>query len=200
MYDLWANAPFVERSSVLQWNYTGDALGILHYAVGDAGAFERAIADLPQVLEYELLSVGEDRFYVYIRDATTAALDDLFGPITDGGLVVVPPIRYLEDGSVTFSLFGPDAEIQAAVEAVPSLLDVTVESVGGLGRTVQSAEWALSPRQREAVAAAVDLGYYEVPRTADHEAVARAINCAPSTAAEHLQKAEANLVTTLIEQ
>ena len=26
MYDLWVNAPFVERATALQWNFTGDAL------------------------------------------------------------------------------------------------------------------------------------------------------------------------------
>ena len=53
---------------------------------------------------------------------------------------------------------------------------------------------SLTARQRAAVRAALDLGYYDVPREADHEAVADAIDCAPSTAAEHLRKAEATLL------
>jgi hypothetical protein len=198
MYDVWVNAEFVERSNALQWNFTGDALGILHYAVGDADAFEAAVADIPQVLDYELLEVSDDAFYVYLRDATTDALGELFGPITDSGLVIVPPIRYHEDGTVTFSLFGPDAEIQAAVESVKPLIEVTIEEVGGLEATVAAAETLLSERQRDAVATAVELGYYEVPREASHEDVADAIDCAPSTAAEHLRKAESKLLTTLV--
>jgi hypothetical protein len=197
MYDLWANAPFVERATALQWNFTGDALGILHYAVGDADAFEAAVEGIPEVLGYEIERAGEDAFYVYVRDATTDALGDLFGPITRGGLIVVPPIRYHEDGTVTFSLFGPDAEIGAAVESVPDPVAVTVEEVSGLGATVAAAETLLTERQREAVGAAVELGYYEVPREADHAAVAAAIDCAPSTAAEHLRKAESRVVRSL---
>ena len=199
MYDLWANAPFVERATALQWNFTGDALGILHYAAGDADAFEAAVEEIPEVLGYDVVRAGEGAFYAYVRDATTDALGDLFGPITRGGLVVVPPIRYHEDGTVTLSLFGPDEEIQAAVGSVPDPVDATVEEVGGLAATAATVEARLSERQREAVAAAVDLGYYEVPREASHGDVAAAIDCAPSTAAEHLRKAESKLVTSVFE-
>jgi hypothetical protein len=40
MYGVITEASFVERATALQWNYTGDALGILHYVVGDADALE----------------------------------------------------------------------------------------------------------------------------------------------------------------
>ena len=197
MYDLWANASFVERATALQWNFTGDALGILHYAVGDADAFESAVEEIPEVLDYELARAGENAFYVYVRDATTDELGDLFGPITRGGLVVIPPVRYHEDGTVTFSLFGPDAEIQAAFETVADPVDVTIEEISGLETTAVAAETRLSDRQREALEAAVELGYYEIPREAGHEDVAAALDCAPSTAAEHLRKAESKLVSAI---
>ncbi len=198
MYDVWANAPFVERATALQWNFTGDALGILHYAVGDADAFEAAVEDVPEVLDYEMVRDGEDAFYVYVRDDTTDALGDLFGPITEGGLVVIPPIRYHEDGTVTFALFGPDAEIQAALETVPAPVDVTIEEVGGLGATTAAVETHLSERQREALEAAVELGYYEIPRKVGHADVADVLDCAPSTAAEHLRKAESKVITATL--
>ncbi|WP_433627586.1 helix-turn-helix domain-containing protein [Halomicrococcus sp. NG-SE-24] len=198
MYDVWANASFVERATALQWNFTGDALGILHYAVGDADAFEAAVEEIPEVLGYDIARVGEDAFYVYVRDATTDALGELFGPITQGGLVVVPPIRYHEDGTVTFSLFGPDAEIQAAIETVPGPVDVTIEEIGGLDATAATVETHLSERQREAIETAFELGYYEIPREASHTDIAAAIDCAPSTAAEHLRKAESKLVSSMV--
>ena len=197
MYDLWANAPFVERATALQWNFTGDALGILHYAVGDADAFEAAVEAVPEVLGYDLERTGEEAFYVYVRDATTDALGDLFEPITRGGLIAIPPIRYHEDGTVTFSLFGPDAELQAAIESVPDPIEVTVEEVSGLDATAEAVETLLTERQREAVETAVELGYYEVPREAGHADVAEALGCAPSTAAEHLRKAESRLVSSM---
>jgi predicted DNA binding protein len=48
--------------------------------------------------------------------------------------------------------------------------------------------------QREALAAAAALGYYDQPRGATSEDVADELDCATATAAEHLRKAEATLV------
>ena len=114
----------------------------------------------------------------------------MFGPISSGGLVVVPPIEYESDGTVAFSIFGPEDELQNAVTDISVPVDVTIEAVGGLARTRSAVEARLTERQREAVKTAVDLGYYEIPRTATQEDIAAELNCAPSTAAEHLRKAE----------
>nr|WP_284011073.1 helix-turn-helix domain-containing protein [Halomicroarcula sp. YJ-61-S] len=38
-----------------------------------------------------------------------------------------------------------------------------------------------------------------MPRTATHEAVADALDCAPSTAAEHLRKAESRVLHALFD-
>jgi len=194
MYDVMVNAPYVERGTALQWNFTGDALGILHYIVGDIDAYREAAEETPEVIGYDLVPAGEGTFYAYIRDATTDALQEMFGPITHGGLVVVPPIVYHEDGTVTLSLFGPTDEMQTAIERVPDPVDVTVEEVGGLAGTRPAVNAQVTERQREAVTAALDLGYYEIPREAGHEDVAEAIDCAPSTAAEHLRKAESKVL------
>jgi predicted DNA binding protein len=52
----------------------------------------------------------------------------------------------------------------------------------------------LTPRQREALRVAIDLGYYDRSSQATHTDVAAALGCAPSTASEHLKKGEAALV------
>lgn len=200
MYDVMANAPFVERGTALQWNFTGDALGILHYVEGDADAYAEVAAETPEVLGYDIHRAGEDAFYVYVRDATTEPLRELFGPITTGGLVVVPPIVYHEDGTVTLSVFGPTDELQTALDSIPDPVDVDVEEVSGLSATAAAVETQLSERQREAVETALELGYYDVPREGSHEDVAEAMGCAPSTAAEHLRKAESKVLRSLFER
>lgn len=196
MYGVMTNAPFVERATALQWNFTGDGLGILHWVEGDAEAFEATVADVPEVLDYDLEPVDEASFYVYIRDETTEAVREMFEPLTHGGLIMVPPIVYREDGTVSLSIFGPDDELQAALDLVPPPIEVDVESVSGLSAATPTARGRLSDRQREAVDAAIELGYYEIPREASHEDVADALECAPSTAAEHLRKGESELVRT----
>ncbi|WP_459192196.1 helix-turn-helix domain-containing protein [Halosimplex sp. J119] len=198
VYGIVTTAPFVEWALALQWNNAGEDLGILHYVRGDADAFEEAIADVPVVRGYDIEPAGEGSFYAYISDDTTASVRELFGSLTTGTVVVVPPIRYNEDGSVTISLFGPDDELQSAIGELPDPIEVAVEEVGGLDSAAPAAEAGLTERQREAVVAALDLGYYEVPREASHEVVADALDCAPSTAAEHLRKAESKLLHGLL--
>jgi predicted DNA binding protein len=197
VYDIWANADYIERSRALQWNQSGEVLGIFHYARGDADAFEAAIREIPEVIDYEIARAGDDAFYVYLRDATTTSLQRMFGSLTEGALVIVPPIVYHEDGWVTVSTFGPDERIQDAIERIPDPVEVRIEKVSDLAATRPAVESGLTDRQRRAVEAALDLGYYEIPRTASHEDVAAELDCAPSTAAEHLRKAESAVLESV---
>ena len=194
MYGVMTTAPFVERATALQWNYTGDALGIFHYVVGDADALEAAMQDIPEVIGYDIKRIDERSCYVYVRDATTDSLDEMFAPISSGGLVVVPPIEYQPDGTVTLSIFGPDDELQNAVKNLSAPVDVSIEAVGGLADTTTAVEARLTDRQREVVETAVELGYYDVPRTASQEDIAAELDCAPSTVAEHLRKSESRVL------
>lgn len=196
MYGVLTGSSFVERATALQWNYTGDALGILHHVVGDAEALEAAMREIPEVVGYDVARVDARSFYVYVRDTTTGPLRELFAPVASGGLLVVPPVRYEPDGTVVFSMFGPDAELQAAVTSVPPPVEVNVEAVGGLADTTAALEARLTDRQREVVETAVAVGYYDVPRTASQADVAAELDRAPSTVAEHLRKAESRLMRT----
>lgn len=53
----------------------------------------------------------------------------------------------------------------------------------------------LTDRQREVIQLAYEMGYYEVPRAISTEDVAAELDLDPSTVAEHLQRAERNLLT-----
>ena len=57
-----------------------------------------------------------------------------------------------------------------------------------------SATDALTERQREVVETAYAMGYYDVPRRASSEAVAEEVGLDQSTVAEHLRRAERNLM------
>lgn len=198
MYGVLTSAAFVERSTALQWNATGEELGILHHVVGDIDAFESAAREIEQVIDFELEPAGEGAFYAYIHDELTPASRAMFDHVSYGGLVVVPPMVYHEDGHVSISAFGPADVIQAAIDSLPDTIEVTVRAVGGLTGLPQVTESYLSDRQQAALSAAFELGYYDVPRTASQDDVATELDCAPSTAAEHLRKAEKKVVESVL--
>lgn len=57
---------------------------------------------------------------------------------------------------------------------------------------------ATTPRQREVLKTAFDLGYFDVPRAATTEEVGDALDLDPSTVREHLQRAQRNVFAALL--
>jgi predicted DNA binding protein len=57
---------------------------------------------------------------------------------------------------------------------------------------------ALTDRQQEVLQVAYDLGYYDVPRRSSTAEIASELDVDDSTVAEHLQRAERNLLKTLL--
>lgn len=94
----------------------------------------------------------------------------------------------------SFSFVGPQEAIRETVaeyEAVGMSPDLRkIGSYNGSDRPLDS----LTDRQQEVIENAFDLGYYEVPREASTEVVASELDLDPSTVAEHLQRAERNLL------
>lgn len=199
MFDVLMNAPFVERATALQWNWTGETLGILHFVVGDIDAFDAAAADIDEVIDYELESAGTDAFYAYIYDEMTPTSRAMFEPASYDGLVVVPPVVYDENGTVSMSAFGPADVLQAAIDAQPDFVGAEVRAISGLTGVPQVTRSELSDRQQAALSAGLELGYYAVPREASQADVADALGCAPSTAAEHLRKGESKLIRSVLQ-
>ncbi|RQG89100.1 helix-turn-helix domain-containing protein [Natrarchaeobius halalkaliphilus] len=197
MYDVLLNAAAVDRATAMHWNVSDDELAIMHHVEGDIELFRAQLERIPEVVAYELTPAGEGAFYAYVRDRMTEPLRELFATASRGPLVVVPPLEYA-DGVVSYSVFGPSEAIQTALDRIPDPIDATVTAITGMAAVPGVLESLLSDRQREALEVALSLGYYEIPREASHEDVASEIGCAPSTAAEHLRKAESTVVRSVL--
>lgn len=194
MYRVLSGAPYLHQVIGLHWNVSGDRLGLMVFAIGDAESFRDEVQEIPEVLDFEIVPATDGRFYAYLRNELNELSQKLFGTFTRGSLLVVPPLLYGGDGSVTFSMVGPIDEVQAAIEEVPSPFQVTIGEVSGMDATPDMVETALTPRQREALDVAIDIGYYDLPRQGDYKTIAARMGCSPSTAAEHLRKAESKIL------
>jgi len=58
---------------------------------------------------------------------------------------------------------------------------------------------AVTPRQQEVLETAFDMGYFDVPRDVTTDEIATALDLDPSTVREHLQRAQKNLFTDLLD-
>jgi hypothetical protein len=178
--------------------YADDEHAALFHVAGPAGPYESALADRAGLLEYAIEACPDDTCYLYVRATMTEddrRFADAFG---QPGLIVLTPVEYRSDGSVRVSAVGPAAAVQAAVDAVPGEMGVDIRQVGEYraGRLDERLE--LTPRQFEAVRAAVDVGYYRSPRAAGLEAVAEELGCGTGTAGELLRRAERTVMSNLV--
>jgi HTH DNA binding domain len=71
---------------------------------------------------------------------------------------------------------------------------LSIEDADIRGPFPRSAMGILTPKQREALVAAYQSGYYDIPKRADSADVARALALGKSTTLEHLRKAEKRLL------
>lgn len=196
----------VERAAMVDWNavvYGDDAdeSTVVLRVYGDPDEVHDAFASASIISEFDVSVVAEDCCYVHASSETAPLEGRTAKALTPPGVVAVPPVRYEADGWLSLTLVGDDAAVQDAIDAVPEEAAVDVRRITsqGYGEAADPLD-ALTDRQLDAVLAAVDAGYYDTPRTGDVAEVADALGCAPSTAAEHLRKAESRLLNELVDR
>lgn len=160
--------------------------------------YETALDDVETVREYVLSEHADETFTVYVRESLDAIDRELTAAFDRVGLVTWLPVVYRADGSVRITLIGPGETLQTALEGVPDGVSVDVLEVGAYDSRRVGSRPELTDRQFEAVAAAVDCGYYGDPRAGSVADVADALACAPSTAAEHLRRAERTVMESYL--
>lgn len=203
----------IDRAALLHWNTVLDGTAaagtdsrrsagtntMVFRVRGDPEPFRAKLDARAATVEYSLTDAVDGVFYCCVRDHATDADRNYIEAFARGTLVVVPPVEFNPDGTTDLTLVGTPGDVDAAVSGLPDGLRATVRSVGPYRRRAGPAAPRLTDRQRAAVAAAVDCGYYDSPREGTVEDVADELGIAPGTAAEHLRKAEARVMDRLVD-
>ena len=181
----------IRREELWAWNHLGDTMTALFYVEGDIGPYREAIEAVDTIERFDLTSVGDDAFYTYVeeerRDADLAWMQAFARPT----LIVVPPVEYTSDGDTLFTVVGTADDLQGLLADLPNDITIDVDRVGEYDtRHADGTGPALTDRQREAVTAALDVGYYDRPRRGSLADVADRLDCATGTASELLRRAE----------
>lgn len=165
---------------------------------GDLDAVRAGVESMPGVLGYSVSGEGNGGLvYVHLRP-----------PEAVRRFVELPrrhevffefPVESTRDGRLRVVVVGEtNAVLGRALADVPPDLEVSVERFGAYRERPGSVADLLTERQREVLQAAVDAGYYEVPRRATHRDVAERLGLSVGTVSEHLQKAEARVFGSLL--
>jgi hypothetical protein len=189
-----------EASRLLEYAPPGeDGLGtFLFHVEGPVDPYRSAIDAVSTIREYEISSCPDETFYLYVREELPPEAVDFVSAFAQPGLVGVMPIEYRADGTVRVTAVGPAERLQDAVDETPDGMDVEVLEVGEYDARRLDAGNDLTDRQFEAVAAAVETGYYETPREGTVADVGERIDCAPGTAAELLRRAERSVMERVV--
>jgi hypothetical protein len=133
--------------------------------------------------------------------------DHIETTLADHDCLLVPPLKYADGAKWCRVLALDSANLTAFYRAVAEEYDVTVESK----RTVESVSADrplhtldsvlpnLTPRQREVLQTATEMGYYRIPRDVTTGDVADALAIERRTLEEHLRRAENKLLTALVD-
>jgi predicted DNA binding protein len=186
----------VKREWLVTWTagVEGGVASTLFYVVGERGPYETALSTVSTMESYDITPVGDEAFYALVRGRETDQSRKFTAAFEQPTLMVVPPLAYRPDGIVAFDVVGDPAVLDQVRAELPEGITAKVSKVGEYDARPGTFAIDLTARQREAVAAGRQVGYYDVPRTGSVEDVAEELGCAPSTASNHLRKAEAQLV------
>ena len=192
----------VEYEELLAWNLLPEESVEyeLFYVEADRERYVPAVEAVESIVEYNLTPIDDESFYVYVCQQTREE-DQLFRQaFADLHLLVVPPIVYDSEAALNVTVVGEGEDLQALIENVPEAIDVLVEEIGEYDRRHGTIAGGLTDRQFEAVGAAADVGYYEVPRLGSLADVAARLDCAESTASTLLRRAESAVMGRLAER
>ena len=184
MQRLLTDCDAIERSWLVTWNLLGegDILHALYYVLGDRELYDKHVAAAESTLDYDSTPVDDNTFYAYVREREKEVFTRFRSAFARPSLVVVPPLAYRPHGRVDFDVVGEPTDLEEILDRLPESITVEVSEVGEYDARPGVPVVELTARQREALQAALDVGYYECPRTGSIADVAESLGCATSTA------------------
>lgn len=189
----------IDTGEIMNWQYLRDGSMIELYQIEGSSETTISAANIPtETLAFERFDAGGDYVYVYHRATPNEVVKALIEVIDTYSLAIDLPITFDESG-VTVTLLGEPDNLQAAYGEIPAAIkaETSIDRIRSFSPVSRGLYAELTSRQRELLDAAINVGYYSVPREATIEDVAEVAECAPSTAAEHLRKLEASVFSTL---
>ncbi|WP_440990900.1 helix-turn-helix domain-containing protein [Haloarchaeobius baliensis] len=185
------DTPGVSRADLLMWGPM-DTVTTLAWYDGPPVAV-RSLLDAVESTTAVDLVAGDGGTYAFVHQTEYELGAPVLDLVAESRVVFLPPVTFEQGGRARVDAVG-EREFLAEFHAnLQEHVDATVERVADFRRWSTPAV-DVTTRQREALATAVAVGYYDVPRTGSVADVAAELGCAASTAGELLRKGEAALV------
>ncbi|MDJ1430471.1 helix-turn-helix domain-containing protein [Halostagnicola sp. A-GB9-2] len=184
------------RADLLYWSPTADGTALVWFDANPAAVAE--ILDSVDTVTDVSLHDDTTGTYALIEQPHLKLRPAVLDVVSDTVVAFPPPTVFHGDGTVRFDAVGSSPALNDLHDRLQELTLVCVEAVREYRPWSSSS--VLTNRQEEALAAAVAVGYYEIPREGAVSDVAEAIDCSHSTAGELLRKAERTVLTAVMDK
>ncbi|WP_115863857.1 helix-turn-helix domain-containing protein [Halorussus litoreus] len=185
------NADDISTAEVVAWDVVRETPTTLSRLDGPEPAVEPLVEALPVVSSYALSADGATT-YAFVQQERFEMDARLADALATPAVVALPPITYESEGTVEFTFVGTRSGVGDLLARLDGAVDYSLTGVGEYGGPGGTER--LTDRQREAIAVAVDVGFYDVPRTGTMGDVATELGCTESTASELVRKGQAAVV------
>lgn len=185
----------VTRADLLIWGPTADVTTLSWFDAGPSAV--ATVLDAVESTTGRHLVGADDGTYAFVRQSEYELPDSVLAAVAQSRVVFVPPVRFEADGRVRYDAVGESAALATFHAEIDDLFETAIRRVRDFRGWPNSSP--VTDRQREALEAAVAVGYYEVPRSGSVEEVAAELDCARSTAGELLRRAEATVLTAAVD-
>lgn len=201
----------VDPDALLHLDLLQDGTGVTLYRLtGDRAAMRETLDAADPVRSYDIFDAGStterrdgdarDAFHARVHFEPTEPVATLLSVVSEHRLTVEPPMEFVDETALRVTVAGKQADIRAAADAVPDAVSITLERAGQYHPTTSELASLLTDRQRQVLATAVAVGYYDTPRTATQADVAEALDCSAGTVGEHLRKIQARVLREVAEK
>lgn len=157
---------------------------------------EKRLAELTCVDTWEHVAETEDG-HLYVIAFTAPELPESLADEVNDLIGTCNPA--LDENSASMSLVGAHESISSTIDEYEAAgVSPELQKLGsytGQGTPTD----AMTDRQQEVIQTAFDSGYYEVPRAVSTQEVATELGLDASTVAEHLQRAERNVLGQILQ-
>ena len=188
----------LERRAIHRFRLLDDGTVVtLYERQGDPDVAHEALEDHESVESVTTTALGE-RVFVHVHFLPNDLIESIFAIPQNHEIILDMPMEYADRGALRVTAIGKLETFREAMEEMTENVDLELLSMGEYVPGDAGLYAQLTERQREILAAAVEVGYYEVPRQASHQDIADHIGIAPATVGEHLRKIEATVLTEIM--
>ncbi|GAA0254355.1 helix-turn-helix domain-containing protein [Haladaptatus pallidirubidus] len=144
------------------------------------------------VIHYNIPEQGNG--LVYLHCEMNESLGGILSAVQQSEIIMAMPIEFLDDDCLRVTFIGEHESLHRILDKSAEFADIEIERVNEYGSEDRLSS-VLTDRQQEILTAAVERGYYEVPRQATIGDIADAMELSQATVGEHLQKIESRVLT-----